>query len=180
MERITTKKAIILSCAELMQKKTLDKISVSEICDNCGITRQLFYYYFKDKFDVVNLSYQQEANQIVQKTWGVLSWKNTLNEILLHMKENEPFYSNAFAYEGQNSFSRFLVDYTYDLYTNVMSWQGVRFPLPDHQLFSLEFYCHGAVSMARKWARTDMLAPTEYIAEQLASNIPRELTPFFR
>lgn len=40
--------AINDSFKELLQRKSLDKITVKEICEHCGVNRQTFYYYYMD------------------------------------------------------------------------------------------------------------------------------------
>lgn len=37
-----------------MQKTSLEKITVSQVVQQCGTTRQTFYRNFKDKYDLVN------------------------------------------------------------------------------------------------------------------------------
>ena len=48
-----TKKAIMDSFLGLMEKKPLDKITVRDIVDDCGINRNTFYYYFQDIYAVL-------------------------------------------------------------------------------------------------------------------------------
>ena len=48
-----TKKAIMESFLHLMEKKPLDKITVRDIVDDCGINRNTFYYYFQDIYAVL-------------------------------------------------------------------------------------------------------------------------------
>ncbi len=48
-----TKKAIIASFLHLAGKKPLDKITVRNIVDDCGINRNTFYYYFQDIYAVL-------------------------------------------------------------------------------------------------------------------------------
>lgn len=43
-----TKRALATSLRELMQEQPFDKISVSQICDGCGMNRKSFYYHFKE------------------------------------------------------------------------------------------------------------------------------------
>jgi len=52
--RKTIKELLAESITELMNEKTLHKITVQMIVENCNLTRQTFYYHFKDKFDLVN------------------------------------------------------------------------------------------------------------------------------
>ena len=46
-----TKYWLANSLIDLMAKNSINKITVKDIVDNCGLTRQTFYRYFKDKFD---------------------------------------------------------------------------------------------------------------------------------
>lgn len=41
-----TRKAIMKCTLELAEKKSLKKITVKDIADECGITRSTFYYHF--------------------------------------------------------------------------------------------------------------------------------------
>ncbi len=53
-DSIITKKAIAVSLKDLMKKKSLAKITVSDIVKNCNLNRQTFYYHFKDKYDLLH------------------------------------------------------------------------------------------------------------------------------
>lgn len=48
-----TKKAMIESFLTLLSRKPLEKITVRDIVDDCGINRNTFYYYFQDTYAVV-------------------------------------------------------------------------------------------------------------------------------
>lgn len=48
-----TKKAIMEAFLRLVGKKTLDKITVRDIVDECGINRNTFYYHFQDMYAVL-------------------------------------------------------------------------------------------------------------------------------
>lgn len=39
---------------ECMVSSPVEKITVKEICDTCGVTRQTFYRNFQDKYDLIN------------------------------------------------------------------------------------------------------------------------------
>ena len=48
-----TKKAIVESFLRLVAKKPIDKITVRDVVDDCGINRNTFYYYFQDIYAVL-------------------------------------------------------------------------------------------------------------------------------
>ena len=50
---VTTKKALAMSLKSLLEKKTLDKITVKDIVSGCSLNRQTFYYHFHDTYDLL-------------------------------------------------------------------------------------------------------------------------------
>ena len=51
-----TKRALVASLKNQLLKKPLDKVTISDITDDCGISRMTFYYHFKDIYDLVEWS----------------------------------------------------------------------------------------------------------------------------
>lgn len=41
------------SVRELAAQRSLDKITVKEIAQNCGVTSATFYNHFRDKYDLI-------------------------------------------------------------------------------------------------------------------------------
>ena len=55
-----------------MEHAPLDKITVTQIVERAGLTRQTFYRNFQDKYDLVNWHFEQLAQKSF-KQMGVLS-----------------------------------------------------------------------------------------------------------
>ena len=49
-----TKQAMADSLKRYMEVKSLSKITISAICEDCGINRKTFYYHFKDIYAKVD------------------------------------------------------------------------------------------------------------------------------
>ena len=50
---IATKKLLADGLKELLEKKTLDKITVKELVATCGVNRQTFYYNVQDIYELL-------------------------------------------------------------------------------------------------------------------------------
>ncbi|MDE6203969.1 MAG: TetR/AcrR family transcriptional regulator, partial [Lachnospiraceae bacterium] len=48
----TTKLMLEDSLKKLLLHKTIDKITISDLTKDCGISRMSFYYHFKDIYDL--------------------------------------------------------------------------------------------------------------------------------
>ena len=49
-----TKDRIARSLKTLTARKSFHKITINDIAGECGMTRENFYYHFRDKYDIVN------------------------------------------------------------------------------------------------------------------------------
>ena len=56
-----TKLAIEQAAKEILSKKPISKIKISEITDACGVNRQTFYYHFDDIYDLLKYLFTTEA-----------------------------------------------------------------------------------------------------------------------
>lgn len=67
--------AINDSFKELLQRKSLDKITVKEICEHCGVNRQTFYYYYMDKMHVFKYIVLNELSRDVAQNRTLDTWE---------------------------------------------------------------------------------------------------------
>lgn len=52
------------SVRELAAQRSLDKITVKEIAQNCGVTSATFYNHFKDKYDLIAWVLNEQMEQM--------------------------------------------------------------------------------------------------------------------
>lgn len=64
---LTTKRALAASLKNMLSKRTLDKITVKDIVDDCNLNRQTFYYHFHDTYDLLEWLYLDETKDIIDK-----------------------------------------------------------------------------------------------------------------
>ena len=81
IHRTGTKDIIFQSLVELCQKTAVDKISVSDIMENCGYKRETFYYYYKSKEDLIVSALRdnvQKNHEIYseERSWEYVMRKN--------------------------------------------------------------------------------------------------------
>ena len=62
-----TKWAIIEAYIELIKTKNIDKVTVKDVVEVCGITRQTFYYHFQDLLDVIEWGLRTTGDTAVQR-----------------------------------------------------------------------------------------------------------------
>ena len=101
-----TKSALARSMKKLMGEKDFQKISVTDICDMCGMNRKSFYYHFKDKYDLMNWIFYTDFVSMVTVEKITSGWDLLIAVMELFYKDQD-FYKSALKTEGQNSFSEY-------------------------------------------------------------------------
>ena len=83
------KREICAALKTLMAQKPLNKITVAEIMQSCGMARQHFYYHFEDIYDAVRWMFDQEAVALLRQHEGVMLWQDGLLLCALHSISRE-------------------------------------------------------------------------------------------
>ena len=91
-----TKRALEQSLKNLLLKKPLTKITVSDIADDCGINRMTFYYHFKDIYDLVEWSCLEDAKRALDEKKTYDTWQQGLLQIFEAVQQNKPFILNVY------------------------------------------------------------------------------------
>ena len=103
-ESLITKKAIGESFKKLMADQPFEKISIKDICDECGMNRNSFYYHFKDKQDLIIWIFDFEFLAKIQ-THEIKDVFEFFEAVCEYFYENKSYYVKAFEITGQNCFS---------------------------------------------------------------------------
>lgn len=78
-----TKQAIAAAFAQLSQKKPVDKITVKDLVEHCGISRQTFYYHFQDILDVMEWSIRQLPQKATDNSLHLPSEAEAIEEFIV-------------------------------------------------------------------------------------------------
>ncbi|MGI6062141.1 TetR/AcrR family transcriptional regulator C-terminal domain-containing protein [Blautia sp.] len=98
-----TKKALAQSLKTLMEKEDFSKISIADICSQCGMNRKSFYYHFKDKYDLMNWIFDVEILSTLMHSDSDDTW-DKLQIICNYFYNHKKFYRKVLKIQGQNSF----------------------------------------------------------------------------
>ena len=101
-----TKSALARAMKKLMHTKDFQKISVTDICESCGMNRKSFYYHFKDKYDLMNWIFYTDFVTTVTVEKISSGWE-LLEAVMNLFYNDQDFYKSALRTEGQNSFSEY-------------------------------------------------------------------------
>ena len=104
----TTCQAISGALKQLMTQKPLERITVAEIMDTCGMRRQHFYYYFTDIYDLLRWTFEKEALELLQQQQGVFPWQNGFLHLFQYINQNRAVCLCALDSLGKESLKQLL------------------------------------------------------------------------
>jgi probable dihydroxyacetone kinase regulator len=105
---LLTEKALAASLKKLLEKKTLDKITVKDITDDCGVNRQTFYYHFHDVYDLVEWIFTQEAKKYISDGITEKNWQEVIADIMSGLLEEKAFIMNAYYSLNRRQLEQFM------------------------------------------------------------------------
>lgn len=151
-----TKLVYAESLKRLMKRKAFSKISVGDITGDCGLTRQSFYYHFKDKYDLMNWIYYTETARFMTTYDTFEHWTDGLKDLCDYMCQNKVFYQNALKTTGQNSFPEYLNSYIRNL--SIAAIESLLNTGYDHEKWDLlvSFFATAFVAFIVRWSENGM------------------------
>jgi probable dihydroxyacetone kinase regulator len=164
----STKRAFAAALKGLMEQNQFDKISVSDICESCGMNRKSFYYHFRDKYDLVNWIFDIEFIGVAGRKKIDEPWVY-LGKLCEYFDLNRRFYSRALLIEGPNSFSSHFREMLKPVVSILM--QEI-LKEPKYYEFQIEFYSDAFVGAIERWLFKKNSETPEMFITMLKSCIP--------
>ena len=164
----TTKQALEASLKKMMLKKPLDKITISDLTTDCGISRMAFYYHFKDIYDLVEWSCIEDASRALQGKKTYDTWQEGLQQIFEAVLENKPFILNVYRSVKREQVENYLYSLTYQLIEGVVEEQSENLMVTEEQKkFIADFYKYSFVGVMLDWIKRGMKEAPEEIANMV-------------
>ena len=91
-----TKRAISASLKKLLLTKSLNKITIQDITDDCGINRQTFYYHFADIYDLVEWTCIEDAEKVLKENKTYDTWQEGFLAVFVLAKKDKAFIDNIY------------------------------------------------------------------------------------
>ena len=180
MKRKTTKEILAASFQELAAVKSIDKITIQEIVDNCGYSPATFYRNFKDKYDLIAWEHDRAVAEIVDQTSADnYLWKQTLYDGARLYNENKEYLVNLLQHtSGHASFMRYMAEINYSaLEKYILSVNGNQ-KLTHEEMMYVKIYCHGFVGLSCEWILGQIQTTIEEIAKVYEQSIPEPLKKY--
>lgn len=110
-----TKRALEASLKKMLLKKPVTKITISDITEDCGVNRATFYYHFKDIYDLIEWSCEEDSRIAANGNTTYDTWEQGFLYIFQAVEENKPFILNVYRHVSQEQIIQYLYRVVYQL-----------------------------------------------------------------
>ena len=145
------------SFINMLPKKEINQISVTDICKDTGLNRSTFYANYIDIYDLAD-----KLREKLEKDFESHFSENTARDATImfrHIYENQIFYKTYFklGYDEKHQ------PYIYDTTRAEKDFKG------KHIKYHIEFFKNGLNSIIKMWLNDGCKEPPEEMAEILES-----------
>lgn len=172
-----TKRAIMECFIRMLNETPLDKISVVDIAERCGINRNTFYYYYCDIYALVKELFTLEAQRIADKNLTCDTWQEVCLETMEFVRENRRAVYHLFHSNHRDLLEEYLYDVTHLEMVNFVRRTAQDLPVTEENVESLAmFYASALVGLSTHWLlsgmkKGDMEDALENISPLIAGNL---------
>ena len=103
-----TKQLIMNTFMKLVDEKTLDKITIQDIADECGINRNTFYYHFTDIYALIETIFDEHIKVIEDMSEEGASWDDCSEVALKFLIENRRAIRHIASSMNRHQLDRYL------------------------------------------------------------------------
>lgn len=155
----TTKASLANALMNILKTKPFNKITVKNVVDECGLTRQTFYNHFGDMYELVEWTCLQAIKESLQDNCDYDHWQKGLYRLMLAIKENSLLVVNMQRSENRDIFIKYIYKLINTYVATVVEKQsyGLNISQEDKD-FVAHFYILAFIAIIVEWVKNDMKA----------------------
>ena len=167
-----TKYALEASLKHLLAQKPLNKITINDITEDCGINRMTFYYHFKDIYDLVEWACLEDARAALEEKKTYATWQEGFLQIFEAVRANKPFIMNVYRCVHQEQVERYLRPLVDHLLLDVINEEAAGMTVREEdKAFIARMYGYIFIGLMLDWIKDDMQQDPKELVGRLATLI---------
>ena len=175
-----TKNAIMSSLVKLLNEKPLDKITVKDIVEDCGINRNTFYYHYHDIYDLLKDIFSIETEKALELAGEKKSWQEGFLYSAQFILQNKRAVYHVYSSANRDQLERYMYSIAGAIMTGFVRRESEGLDASEEDIKLLAaFYKHAVVGIYKEWLQNGLKGdPEEFIlriGRLLDGNIRRSL-----
>lgn len=157
MARELTRQAIATAFIQLLNERPMDKISVKNIVETCGINRNTFYYHYRDIYDLLEDIFEREAEAAIARNEEHDTWREGFIQSAQFALENRRAVYHIYNSVNREQLERYLFRVTDHMIEAFVRKQAQGLHVADEDIHYITiFYKHALVGIVFEWLQRGM------------------------
>lgn len=135
-----TKKAILQTFQEMLEKMPFDKITVSAIVSNCEISSNTFYYHYQDIYDLLDVWLSIKKEKYIERASVEAQWQDTVKAMLYDFKNHSDIVYHLFNSLSRERIERYIFESTDDTFYRLVCRETAGVTIPEQELRNIAEY----------------------------------------
>ncbi len=171
-----TKVALADSLKKLLQIKSLDKITIKDVVENCGVNRQTFYYHFHDIYDLLKWLFIKDAEDIIGNKKTYTTWQQGFLQVFKYIDSDKTIVMNVYNSIAREHLENYLYSIVFNLLNGVVEEKALGINISkENKKFVIDFYKYAFVGLLLEWIRSGMKEEPEIIINKLSKLIKGDI-----
>ncbi|WP_165249646.1 TetR/AcrR family transcriptional regulator [Adlercreutzia sp. ZJ141] len=155
--------------------KSLDRMTVAEICKNAGVSRQTFYRFFESKYDIPCWHTMYCRRFYLNEIGRTISWETGYYHHFRLILQEYDFYSKSIQYSVNTPFGRSILpeDRKKVLLETLEKWRHES--LTRNMLFIVETFARLECEVLNDWLRSSRPPDLDVWTDDVISIVPARL-----
>lgn len=163
-----TKNAIIESVMRLGAQKPITKVTVKDVVNDCGITRNTFYYYFRDVYDVLESVLNEEIGKLDIANGSYSEYESAFFGLTQFIYKNKKLVINLYNSLGHERTEKYLSDRLRSAVLNLVRREAAGLDAADSDLQIIAiFYEQAILGVLIKWMKNELPDDLGYVMERV-------------
>lgn len=182
MKRKTAKEILAESFREVAGRKSIDKITVKDITENCGYSPATFYRQFKDKYDLIAWDYTRGLEALLAEMDGSKTqWRKVLCGVAAFFQERKSYLANLFLHtSGMESFITSMQEIHFRSLRDIVEKASGGRAADAMTQMSIRLYVLGSAQLSCEWILGKWEATPEELATVYEQTLPAPLQQYLR
>lgn len=152
-----TRSAIEKSFLDLLESRPFDKISIRDIAERSNISRNTFYYYFQDIYDLVESIFREEAERIASGVENYETWQTAFLGATEFARSHRRAVFHIYNSNNRGLLERYFHNAVLSAMTAHVRKEAVGLSVSEQNILALSrFYAAALLGLSADWFNNSM------------------------
>ncbi|GEK29118.1 TetR/AcrR family transcriptional regulator C-terminal domain-containing protein [Furfurilactobacillus siliginis] len=172
-----TRQQIVQTFLRLTETRSVAKISVVQLMNEVGLERETYYYYFDDKYALIEATLHTLLFSSYSAILGTDGLDAANNAVLESIVQHQNFYKDLLSNQNEYMFKRIYCGVSLMAMEKYLATE--RGSISDDIKFAAKFYVYAVNNIVYEWVQQGLRGDIDTLVARFHQCLPAVLAPYF-